>query len=149
MKSNSASFETTAVEAAARNGNAVNAVSERHLLMMGLWVFAGYYLGCKVGFALTFQPHPVSVLWPPNSILVAALLLTPLRLWWFVLLAALPAHLAAQFQSDVPPMMIMCWFISNASEALIGAGLMHYIIGRPIRFTSLRRVGIFCLCIVF
>src|SRR5438045_1070476 len=149
MKSNSASFETTAVEAAARNGNGVKAVSERHLLMIGLWVFAGYYLGCKVGFALTFQPHPVSVLWPPNSILVAALLLTPLRLWWFVLLAALPAHLAAQLQSDVPPMMIMCWFISNASEALIGAGLMYYVIGGPMRFQSLRNVGIFCLCVVF
>src|SRR3954451_3039214 len=149
MKSNSASFETTAVEAAARNGNGVSVVFERHLLMVGLWVFAGYYLGCKIGFALTFQPHPVSVLWPPNSILVAALLLTPLRLWWFVLLAALPAHLAAQLQSDVPPLMIMCWFISNASEAVTGAGLMYYIIGGPIRFTSLRKVGIFCLCIVF
>ncbi len=149
MKSNSASFETTAVEAAARNGNGVSVVFERHLLIVGLWVFAGYYLGCKVGFALTFHGHPVSVLWPPNSILVAALLLMPLRMWWFVLLAAFPAHFAAQLQSDVPPLMIMCWFISNASEAVIGAGLMHYIIGEPIRFTSLRKVGIFCLCIVF
>jgi integral membrane sensor domain MASE1 len=42
---------------------------------------------CKIGFALTFQPHPVSVLWPPNSVLVAALLLTPPRSWWLVLLA--------------------------------------------------------------
>ena len=117
--------------------------------MIGLWVFAGYYLGCKIGFALTFQPHPVSVLWPPNSVLVAALLLTPLRLWWFVLLAAFPAHLAAQLQSDVPPMMIVCWFVSNASEALIGASLTRYFIGGRMRFTSLRRVGIFCLCVVF
>src|SRR4029434_2938463 len=30
-------------------------------------VFAGYYLGARIGFSLTFQPHPVSVLWPPNS----------------------------------------------------------------------------------
>jgi PAS domain S-box-containing protein len=76
-------------------------------------------------------------------------LLTPPRSWWFVLLAAFPAHLAAQLQSDVPPLMLMCWFISNASEAVIGAGLMHYMIGRPMRFTSLRKVGIFCLCVVF
>jgi PAS domain S-box-containing protein len=122
---------------------------DRHLVMVGLWVFAGYYLGCKIGFALTFQPHPVSVLWPPNSIVVAALLLTPVRLWWFVLLAAFPAHLAAQLQSDVPPFMIVCWFISNASEALIGAGLTRYVIGGPMRFNSLRKVGIFCLCVVF
>src|SRR5229473_7308108 len=87
-----------------------------------LLVFAAYYLGAKIGFALTFQPHPVSVLWPPNSILVAALLLTPPRIWWFVLLAAFPAHCAAQIQSHVPPLMILCWFVSNSFEAVIGAG---------------------------
>jgi PAS domain S-box-containing protein len=149
MKRNSVSFAVPNVQSAARDGNDGGAVFDRHLLMIGLWVFAGYYLGCKIGFALTFQPHPVSVLWPPNSIVVAALLLTPVRLWWFVLLAAFPAHLAAQLQSAVPPLMIVCWFISNASEALIGAGLARYVIGGPMRFTSLRRVGVFCLCVVF
>jgi two-component system sensor kinase FixL len=149
MKRASVSFEATGVRPVERNANGVNAVFDRHLLMIGLWVFAGYYLGCKIGFALTFQPHPVSVLWPPNSVLVAALLLTPPRSWWLVLLAALPAHLAAQLQSDVPPLMIVCWFISNASEAVIGAGLTRYVIGGPMRFTSLRKVGIFCLCVVF
>ena len=149
MKRASVSFETTGVEPVEQNANGLSAVFDRHLLMIGLWVFTGYYLGCKIGFALTFQPHPVSVLWPPNSVLVAALLLTPTRLWWFVLLAAFPAHLAAQLQSDVPPLMIMCWFISNASEAVIGVGLTRYVIGGPMRFTNLRKVGIFCLCVVF
>lgn len=87
-----------------------------------LLVFAGYYLGAKLGFGLTLQPRPVSVLWPPNAILLAALLLTPVRVWWIVLLAAFPAHWLVQLQSDVPPGMIFCWFISNSCEALIGAG---------------------------
>src|SRR6187402_1270867 len=65
-----------------------------------LLVFVGYYLGARIGFSLTFQPHPVSVLWPPNSILLAALLLTPPRIWWLVLIAAFPAHCAAQWQSN-------------------------------------------------
>ncbi len=111
-----------------------------------LLVFAGYYLGARVGFALTFQPHPVSVLWPPNSILLAALLLTPPRIWWLVLIAAFPAHCAAQWQSNVPPLMILCWFVSNCFEALIGASLTRYFIRGPLRFISLRNVGIFCLC---
>ena len=149
MKRTSVSFEATDVQSAGRNGNGISAVFGQHLLMTGLWVFAGYYLGCKIGFALTLKPHPVSVLWPPNSVLVAALLLTPPRSWWFVLLAAFPAHLAAQLQSDVPPLMIMCWFISNASEAVIGAGLMYCVISGPMRFQSLRNVGFFCLCVVF
>jgi len=46
----------------------------------GVWASAlvlgiAYYVGAKVGFALTFDPHPVSTLWPPNAILLAALLL--------------------------------------------------------------------------
>src|SRR6266581_1873431 len=105
---------------------------------------AGYYLGAKIGLALTFQPHPVSVLWPPNSILLAALLLTPVRIWWVVLLAAFPAHLAVQLESGVPPTMILCWFISNSCEALISASCIRYLIDRPVRLDRLRNVGIFC-----
>src|ERR1051325_11484647 len=149
MKRTSVFFEAADLQATARNGNNAGAIFDRRLLVIGLWVFAGYYLGCKIGFALTFKPHPVSVLWPPNSILVAALLLTPFRLWWFVLLAALPAHLAAQLQDNVPPAMIVCWFISNSCEAVIVAGLMRYLLCGSIRFTSLRTAGIFCLCVVF
>jgi PAS domain S-box-containing protein len=149
MKSGSVSFQAADVQSAARNGNTLSAIFDPHLLATALWVFAGYYLGCKIGFALTFKPHPVSVLWPPNSVLVAALLLTPPRRWWLVLLAALPAHLATQLQSHVPPLMILCWFISNSCEALIGAGLMRYLARGPIRFTTLRNVGLFCLCVVF
>ena len=131
MKSASVSLEAAGVPSVARNGSTFSTVFDRRLLLIGLWVFAGYYVGCKIGFALTFHPHPVSVLWPPNSVLVAALLLTPPRVWWFVLLAAFPAHLAAQFQSHVPPLMILCWFISNSCEALIGAGLTRYLAGGP------------------
>src|ERR1700747_1922794 len=149
MNDSSVSFEAAHVQPAAQSRNALHAIFDRHLLATALWVFAGYYLGCKIGFALTFKPHPVSVLWPPNSVLVAALLLTPPRSWWVVLLAALPAHLAAQLQSHVPPLMILCWFISNSCEALIGAGLMRYLLRGPIRFTTLRNVGLFCLCVVF
>lgn len=149
MKGASLSLEAANIQPAARNENNRSAIFDRHLLIIGLWIFAGYYLGCKIGFVLTFKPHPVSVLWPPNSVLVAALLLTPPRSWWFVLLAALPAHLAAQLQSHVPPLMTLCWFISNCCEAVIGAGLMRYLVAGPVRFTTLHNVGLFCLCVVF
>jgi PAS domain S-box-containing protein len=149
MKGIAQSFEDASGRQAARDVNDLSAPFEWRLPIIGLWVFAGYYLGAKIGFALTFKPYPVSVLWPPNSILVAALLLTPPRIWWFVLLAAFPAHCATQLQSHVPPLMILSWFISNCSEALIGAGLTRYLVGGRIQFTSLRNAGIFCLCVVF
>jgi two-component system, LuxR family, sensor kinase FixL len=116
---------------------------------IGLSVALAYYSGAKIGFALTLRSHPVSVLWPPNSILLAALLLTPVRIWGVILLAAFPAHLAAQLQSNVPPAMILCWFISNSCEALIGAGCVRYLIDRPVRFDRLRNVGIFIFFAAF
>ena len=148
MRSISASLETGGVQAPSRNPRVWNVPFDFRTIAIGACVFVGYYLGAKLGFALTFQPHPVSVLWPPNSILVAALLLTPRRIWWFVLLAAFPAHCAAQLQSHVPPLMILCWFVSNSCEAVISAGLTRYLVGGPIRFRSLRDAGIFCLCAV-
>jgi two-component system sensor kinase FixL len=149
MRSVSAALEVADARSSLGKVGSFAAPFEWRTMRMGLWVFAGYYFGAKIGFALTFKPHPVSVLWPPNSIVVAALLLTPPRIWWFVLLAAFPAHWAAQLQNQVPPVMILCWFISNSCEAVIGAGLTRYLVGRAIRFTSLRNVGIFCLCVVF
>ncbi|PYL25699.1 MAG: hypothetical protein DMF37_04295 [Verrucomicrobia bacterium] len=118
-------------------------------MLTGFLVFVGYYLGARIGFALTFQPHPISVFWPPNSVLLAALLLTPPRIWWFLLLAAFPAHLIAELQSQVPPAMVVCWFISNCSEALIGAGLIRYLLQGPVHFDNLRSVAVFCLCGAF
>src|SRR6478752_8235430 len=147
-KSMSMSFEATEILSRSPNAGTSSASLEWRKLTTALLVFVGYYLGAKIGFALTFQPHPVSVLWPPNSILVAALLLTPPRIWWFILLAAFPAHWAAQLQSGVPPLMILCWFISNSCEAMISAGLTRYLVGGPIRFRSLRDAGIFCICAV-
>lgn len=121
----------------------------RSVLLGGLLVCIGYYLGAKLGFSLTLHPRPVSVMWPPNSILLAALLLTPTRLWWFFLLCAVPAHLAVQLQGDIPLRMMICWAVSNATEALIGAGLIRLIIGGQFRFVGLANVATFLVCGVF
>src|SRR5206468_11993600 len=67
----------------------------------------------------TIHPSPVSTLWPPNSILLAALLLAPMRTWAILLLAAFPAHLVIQLANHIPVTMILLWFISNCSQALI------------------------------
>ncbi|MFL6514455.1 MAG: PAS domain S-box protein [Chthoniobacterales bacterium] len=130
-----------------REGHADNSfvLLDRRLLITALLTFVGYYAGSLVGFALTFQPHPVSVLWPPNTILLAALLLTPPRAWAVLLLAALPAHIISQVQSHVPLPMMFCYFISNSCEAIIGAACIRYFIRGQLRFDDLRSVAIFCI----
>jgi len=66
-----------------------------------------------------------------------------------LLLAAFPAHLIAELQSQVPPTMVVCWFISNSGEAVIGAGLTRYLLRGPVRFDNLRSVAVFCICGAF
>ncbi|HMJ65707.1 MAG TPA: MASE1 domain-containing protein, partial [Candidatus Binatia bacterium] len=115
----------------------------------GLLTSIGYYLGAKLGFILTLQPQPVSVLWPPNAILLAGLLLTPPRWWLFILLMVAPAHWASQLQHGVPQMMILCWFISNGCEALLGAVCIRCLCrGRP-HLDTFRDAAIFLGCGVF
>jgi two-component system, LuxR family, sensor kinase FixL len=115
----------------------------------GLLVCIAYYLGAKLGFALTLPPQPVSVLWPPNSIVLAALLLTPVRWWLFIILAVAPAHWAAQLQSGVPQTMILCWFISNSAEALIGAVTVRWLSRGQFRLDTFHNTGVFVFGGVF
>src|SRR5258705_10638613 len=119
-----------------------------HPLIAALLVAMGYYVGGKIGFAIRLKPHPDSPLWLPNSILLAALLLAPKRWWWFLLLAALPAHLMVELNSGVPLPMILCWFISNCCEALLGAFFLRRLTNGPIRFDSSRAVAVFMVAAV-
>jgi PAS domain S-box-containing protein len=52
-------------------------------------------------------------------------MLTPARTWWVLVLAALPAHLLAELQGGVPLPMVMGWFVSNVTQALLGAAAIR------------------------
>ncbi len=117
----------------------------RHILrpaLVALSVSTAYFVGAKIGFALTFQPHPVSTLWPPNAIMFAALLLSPVRWWWFLLLAVFPSHLLTQVNAGVPLPMMLCWYISNCTEALISVSVLRYFT-KQVSFDTSYHVGVF------
>src|SRR4029453_10469236 len=81
-------------------------------------VAVAYYLGARIGEQLRFLPVTTSVLWPPNAILTAALLLTRPRRGGIYSLGRLPAHVlglpAARASS-----LGLALFVTNCSEALI------------------------------
>jgi PAS domain S-box-containing protein len=108
-----------------------------------------YWLGAKLGVALTPDPQPVASLWPPNAILLAALLIVPTRYWWVVLLGTLPAHLLVELGSGVPMRMVLSWFVSNAFEAVLGAALVRRFAGPTVRLDSVRSLGVFVVCASF
>ena len=106
-------------------------------------VFAGYYLGAQLGLALTFAPLPISVLWPPNAVLFAAMLVLPAGSWWIVIAAGLPAHLISELQGGIPLAMVLCWYVSNVSEAVIGACVVRAVAPEGNPFTTVRGVSLF------
>jgi signal transduction histidine kinase len=111
-------------------------------LAPALAVMVCYYLAARLGLAFTMQPQPISTLWPPNALLLAVLLLAPTRDWWWLLAAALPAHLFAELQSGVPAAMVVSWYVSNCSEALIGAGIVRAFVPFPMRLDTLRNAAV-------
>jgi two-component system sensor histidine kinase UhpB len=89
--------------------------------LLALLVAAGYYVGSQVGFLLTPHETPIATFWPPNAVLLAALLLAPYSRWWIFLLAVFPAHLLIQLSAGIPFTTACGWFLSNSAEALVGA----------------------------
>jgi signal transduction histidine kinase/integral membrane sensor domain MASE1 len=108
-----------------------------------LAVAAGYYAGANLGFIMKLPPATPSVMWPPNSILTATLLLAPPRRWPIYLLAAFPAHLAALLGAHLVSTFAVAVFATNCSEALIGALLVRRLSDAPGRFDTLPRVVAF------
>jgi signal transduction histidine kinase/integral membrane sensor domain MASE1 len=108
-----------------------------------LLVCVAYYLGSKLGLAFRFEPGTPSVLWPPNAILTATLLLVDPRRWWVYLLAAFPAHLGVQLGAGFPISLILPLFVTNCSEALIAALGVWGFSDAPGRFDTLRRMAVF------
>ena len=115
----------------------------RPLLTAAILTALGYYAGIQIGLALRFTPLTASVLWPPNAILTAALLLVPVRHWWVCLLAALPVHVLPELQAGISPAAVGLLFLTNCSEALLAAGGLRLLSDAPSEFNTLRRVVLF------
>jgi signal transduction histidine kinase len=111
----------------------------RSALLAGL----SYYFGTQVGFAWTPTGQPNSTFWPANAILLAAFLLVPRGSWWTLLLAVFPAHMIAQLSAGVPVWTAVGWFVTNTSEALIGAFCITRLSNPRNAFNTVRGVTIF------
>jgi len=113
---------------------------DHRIVATAVLVALAYYVGAHVGFILRFPPATPSVLWPPNAILTAALLLAPPRRWWIYLLAALPAHLVVELRAEWPTPLVLALFATNCGEALVAAVFVRRFSDAPARLDTLRRV---------
>ncbi|HKW47775.1 MAG TPA: MASE1 domain-containing protein, partial [Gemmatimonadaceae bacterium] len=97
-----------------------------------------YYLGGRVGFIFQSPSVPQSVLWLPNSILLVALCVSPLRSWPLLLLASFPAHLLVGWQNHGPLVTLSLIFVTNCADAALGATIWRFVSPGEWRIEGLR-----------
>lgn len=88
-----------------------------------LGVALGYFLGAKLGIATNLPPAGIVVVWPPNAVLLVALLLVRRPHWWMFVLAAIAAEVVA----DVPQYPLwaaISYGLVNSTEAVVAASLL-------------------------
>ncbi len=110
-----------------------------------LVVCAGYYIGGLVGLLARLPPSYISMMWPPNAILLAALLLIPYRLWWpvFAGVLVMHVHLTVNFGSDAPWAVMFVQYAANVGQTAAAAALIRRIIGGAPRFEDLVGTAVF------
>ncbi len=111
-------------------------------------VAAAYYLCAIFGLRLSFKPDYIAALWPPNAILLAALLLAKPKDWLWFLIAVIPAELAADLPSGIPLTMALGFVGADWIEVLTAALLLRKLSKTPPEFDNLRITMIYIICCV-
>src|SRR5260370_17923323 len=86
--------------------------------------------------------------WPPNVVLLCALLLAPQRRWWAYVLAAFAAHLAAERGVAMPVPQLLVAFACNVAVALLSAVLLRRALTGPPWLGDLRKASLYLLITV-
>jgi two-component system sensor histidine kinase UhpB len=103
-------------------------------------VALSYYAGARVGFLLQSPQVPQSVLWLPNSILLAVCIVNPPRRWAMLLLASLPAQLLVAWQSHAPLGTMALIYTTNCADAMLGATVWRFLSPNETRIEGLKRM---------
>jgi len=108
------------------------ALPPRSEVAKALGVGVAYYVGAELAFWVGTLTYFFAPLWPPNMILLCALLMAPYRSWWLYIAAVLPAHIAAETRVGMQALPLLGAFICNVALALSSAaGLRRLSAGPP------------------
>ena len=94
-------------------------------LVFVLLLSLGYFASAIAGLMISRQSGNIATLWPPNGMLVAALVLTPGRRWKDVLLAGAIGSLAANLYHGGWALDACSITLANLLEAYVGATILR------------------------
>jgi len=115
----------TATNGTVTNGTATNGAGELGLVPRILLLGVAYYLSSRLGRALLFPGSYLSVVWPPNTVLLVALLLSPPRRWAWLLALTFPVHVLAQAIDAVPLLDASLYYVYDVVLVVAVAALLR------------------------
>lgn len=93
-------------------------------LPLRLLVFSlSYFAAAKIGIATALPPEGIVIIWPPNAVVVVALLATKPTYWWAFFIATVVTEVAADVP-DYPILAAIGYGIINFSEGAFTAFLL-------------------------
>lgn len=116
----------------------------RRSLSIALLVGIAYWGGAYLGVTQTVTTEGIAIVWPPNALVLAALLILPRHDW----VSVVPAVIVAEWFADVPafpPWAAVAFSVINLFEAFLAASLIRRFTRTPFRFDTLQQAGVFVL----
>ncbi len=110
------------------------AQQEMSVFVLVILLAAGYLATALGGLAVSRQAGNVATLWPPNGMLVAALLLATPRRWKEVLIAGALGSMLANLLNGSSALAAVSISIANLVEATIAATIIRRQTGRRVLF---------------
>lgn len=122
--------------------------SHHHTITFPLITGVLYYLGAYIGVHFGALDSGIVILWPPNAVLLAALLSRPSHSWWPLLLVVLAAELTADYATFTVTQSLLFAAI-NIAECLLAASLIRYFQGKELDWHKLKNLSIFLVTVFF
>lgn len=109
------------------------------LISKSVIVALAYLASAELAFLIgTLSDKVFAPFWPPNIVLLCALIHTPSRDWWIYILAVFPAHAIAELGVGMPTAQWLVAFATNCSVAIVEVVLMRMLARGPPWFGGLR-----------
>ena len=93
-------------------------------------VSLAYYLAAEAAFAIGTLTQMFAPFWPPNVVLLCALLMVPRRHWLLYIAAVFPAHALAEIGVGMPIPQLLAAFACNLAVAVLNAVGLRQFLGR-------------------
>jgi two-component system, LuxR family, sensor kinase FixL len=123
-------------------GSLVRRTHAREVFWFAVFL-AAYYLAYR--FGMSFSQASASPFWFPDSILLCALLMSPPRRWWILVLATLPIRLFSEVAASVPLWLLLVTYGIDSAKGLVAAVALRHFIKDPTRLQTIREFAAFCL----